>query len=210
MDDIFRWPLSQGQPFDQGPLLSKQYNLEDPSCEFWNDFLGPCTWLYLLSGESVSVTELLKLTLTGGWDMSMGEIKFAGTVVEVDSQVVAKVSSFERAISINEEEVTGSGDVVAGSYVLQQQFVAISVGETVTLEGIALEGTTGADQGQSDLRDAAESGDTVTIKHTRNTGYGVEYTGFFTAYAETGSISGVYRFNGTFRVNSKSDVVPGS
>lgn len=142
--------------------------------------------------------------------MSMGEIKFAGTVVEVDSQVVAKVSSFERAISINEEEVTGSGDVVAGSYVLQQQFVAISVGETVTLEGIALEGTTGADQGQSDLRDAAESGDTVTIKHTRNTGYGVEYTGFFTAYAETGSISGVYRFNGTFRVNSKSDVVPGS
>lgn len=138
------------------------------------------------------------------------EIKFAGTVVEIDDEVVAKVSSFQRAISVNEEEITGAGDVVPGSFILQQQFIAVSIGETVSLEGIAIEDSEGPDKGQSDLREAAETGEIVTIKHERNTGYGIAYTGFFTAYEETGSISGVYRFSGTFRVNSKSDIIPGS
>ena len=58
MADVFRWPLSQGTPSDQGPLLTKQYNFEDPACLFCNDFLGPCTWLYSVSGESDQITEV--------------------------------------------------------------------------------------------------------------------------------------------------------
>ena len=139
------------------------------------------------------------------------EVKFAGTVIEVDNEVVAKVTSFERSVSISEEDVTGSEDVVStGSDVLRQKFVAIAVGETATLEGIAVEDAAGPDAGQSALAEAAENGDEVVLSQIRNTGHGHLLTGFFTAYSETGSTAGVYRFNGTFRVNSKAVVVPGS
>ena len=140
----------------------------------------------------------------------MPEVKFAGTVIEVDDVVVAKVTSFSREVSISEDDVTGAEDVVAGTDVLHQQFVSIAVSETAEIEGVAIEGPTGPDIGQSDLRTAAESGDEVVLKQTKNTGYGVSLTGFFTSYSEEGTTSGVYRFTGSFRVNSKVDIVPGS
>ena len=136
------------------------------------------------------------------------EVKFAGTVIEIDEVVVAKITSFAKAVAISEADVTGSEDVIAGTDVLQQQFVSIGVGETANLEGIVIESaTTGPDVGQSDLRDAAESGQNVVLKNTRNTGYGTALTGFFTSYSENGSTSGVYRFSGAFRVNSKVAIV---
>jgi hypothetical protein len=139
------------------------------------------------------------------------EVKFAGTVIEVANEVVAKVTSFSRNISVSETEVTGAEDVIAGTDVLQQQFVAISVGETANIEGIAIESqASGADIGQSELKDAAESGDVVELKQTRMTGYGVKLTGFFTSYTESGSTSDVYKFSGGFRVNSKEEIVPAS
>jgi len=141
----------------------------------------------------------------------MPAIKFANTVVEVESQVVAKVTAFNRNISVSEENITGSEDVVVGQDVLQSEFASIAVEETATIEGVAIEDSgTGLDVGQSELRDAAETGATVTVTHTRSTGYGWSLSGFFTAYAETGSTAGVYRFSGTFRVNSKTEIVPGS
>lgn len=139
-----------------------------------------------------------------------GEIKFAGTVIEIDDEVVAKITSFERSVSVSEEDVTGSEDVVVGTDVLHQQFVAVAVGETATVEGIAIEDEAGPDSGQSALAEAAENGEIVTLSHTRNTGYGKKLVGFFTSYSESGSTSGVYRFSGTFRVNSKTEIVPGS
>jgi len=139
------------------------------------------------------------------------EVKFANTIVEVEDEVVAKVTAFNRSVSIDEEDVTGAEDVIAGTNVLQKQFISIAVGETATVEGVAIEdASTGLDVGQSELRDAAESGQEVTVRHTRNTGFGWALTGFFTAYNETGSTSGSYRFNGTFRVNSKVEITPGS
>jgi hypothetical protein len=139
------------------------------------------------------------------------EVKFADTVIEIDEVVVAKVTAFNRAVSIDEEDVTGSEDVVAGSDVLQKQFVAIAVGETANVEGIAIESAdSGLDAGQSDLRDAAESGETVVLRHTRATGYGHAFTGFFTSYNESGSTSSVYRFTGAFRINSKEEITPAS
>ncbi len=140
----------------------------------------------------------------------MAEVKFAGTIIEVQDEVVAKVTSFSRSLDIAEEDVTGAEDVIAGTDVLQLQFAAISVGETVDLEGIAIEDASGPDAGQSELKDAAESGAEVVMKHTRNTGYGKQYTGFFTSYEENGDTSGVYRFSGSFRVNEKEDITPGS
>ena len=76
-----------------------------------------------------------------------GEIKFAGTVIEIDNEVVAKITSFERSVSVSEEDVTGSEDVVVGTDVLHQQFVAVAVGETATVEGIAIEDDAGPDSG---------------------------------------------------------------
>ena len=139
------------------------------------------------------------------------EVKFAGTIIEVDDEVVAKVTAFSRNISVSEVEVTGAEDVIPGTDVLQQQFVAIAVGETASIEGIAIESqATGADTGQSELKDAAESGTVVELKHTRNTGYGLKLTGFFTSYSETGSTTDVYKFSGAFRVNSKEEITPTS
>ncbi len=140
----------------------------------------------------------------------MPEVKFAGTIIEVDDEVVAKITSFTRTLTINEEEVTGAEDVIPGSDILQQQFVSVSMGETATVEGIAIEDAGGLDDGQSELRDAAETGAIVVMRHTRNTGHGHALTGFFTAYEESGSVAGVYTFSGTFRVSEKSDVSPGS
>lgn len=139
------------------------------------------------------------------------EVKFARTVIQVDNEVVAKVTSFTRSVEISEEDVTGSEDYIPGTNVLHQQFVSIAVGETAEVEGIAIESaSTGLDDGQSELRDAAESGQEVTLRHTRNTGYGHLMTGFFTSYEESGSTSEVYKFKGSFRVNTKVEIRPGS
>ena len=139
------------------------------------------------------------------------EVKFANTIIEVDDVPVAKVTSFSRAVSISEEDVTTVGDEIAGTNVLHQKFVSLAVGETANLEGVASESEAdGLDTGQSDLRDAAESGEEVVLKHERNTGYGHSFTGFFTSYNESGSTTGVYRFTGAFRINSKVEVTPAS
>jgi hypothetical protein len=137
-------------------------------------------------------------------------VTFAGTIIEIDDEVVAKVTSFARSVSISEEDITGSEDVVAGTDVLHQEFTPLAVGETATVEGIAIEDETGLDTGQSELRDAAEEGKEVVLKHTRNTDYGHAFTGFFTSYSENASTSGVYKFSGTFRINSKTEITPAS
>jgi hypothetical protein len=139
------------------------------------------------------------------------EVIFGNTIVTVESEVVAKVTAFNKQASISEEDVTGAEDVVAGSNVLSQKFVSIAVGRTANVEGIVIESAaSGRDDGQSELEAAASSGSEVTLRHTRNTGYGTALTGFFTSYEESGDTSGVYKFKGAFRVNTKTDIVPGS
>ncbi len=140
----------------------------------------------------------------------MPEVKFAGSIIEIASEVVAKITSVTRNISVTEEDTTGAENTFAGSDVLEQQFVSIAAGQTLNLEGITMEDAGGLDDGQSELRDAAEQGENVTVRHTRNTGHGKELTGFFTAYSETGSTTAVYRFTGTFRVNTVTEITPGS
>lgn len=144
-------------------------------------------------------------------DNVAGEVKFANTVVQVNSETVAKVTKFARQVKIAEEDITGAEDVIAGTNVLRNEFTSIAVSETASIEGIAIEtAASGLDDGQSELRDAAESGQTVTIIQTRNTGYGWNLSGFFTSYEEEGSTGGPYTFKGDFRVNSKTEVTPAS
>ena len=138
------------------------------------------------------------------------EVKFAGAVIEINNEVVAKVTSYSRAVSIAEENVTGVEDVIPGTDVLHELYVSISVGETVSIEGIAIEDAAGLDSGQSELRDAAESGQMVDLRHVRNTGFGQLLGGFFTAYEESADTSGVYKFSGTMRVNTNTEITPGS
>lgn len=131
------------------------------------------------------------------------EIRFAGTVIEVDGEVVAKVTSFTRTFDVQEEDVTGAEDVMEGSLILHTKFIPVSVGETVNLAGIAIEG----DAGQSALREAAENGTKVVLKQIRPTGYGLQMTGYFTGYEESGANASVYKFSGTFRVNEREDIL---
>lgn len=139
------------------------------------------------------------------------EVKFAKTEIQVDSEIVAKITKFSRSVEISEEDVTGSEDYIAGTDVLHQQFVSIAVGETAEVEGIAIESaTTGLNDGQSELKEAAETGKIVTMRHTRATGYGYNMVGFFTNYEESGSTSETYKFKGSFRINSKTEIIPGS
>jgi hypothetical protein len=85
------------------------------------------------------------------------------------------------------------------------------VSKTCEIEGIVIESeSTGRDYGQSALKTASESGQSVVIKETRNTGFGNASTGFFTAYEESASTSEVYKFKGTFRINSVEAITPGS
>lgn len=133
------------------------------------------------------------------------EIKFAGTVVKVDDVVVAKVTEFNTSTTVNEEEITGAEDVVSGGDIVQQQFTSVSVNETATVSGIAIEG----DAGQSALADAARSGATVDMAHIKPNGTGRKLTGFFTAYSENGGLSGgIYNWSGTFRINAAEPIVP--
>jgi len=151
------------------------------------------------------------LVLGASGDNVENEVKFAGTVVEVDNEVVAKITKFNRAVSISEENITGSEDYIPGTDVLHEKFTAIAVSETASVEGITIENeTNGLDDGQSELKDAAESGKIVTMKSTKNNGYGWLLSGFFTAYDEDGDTTKVFRFKASFRVNSKTEITPGS
>jgi hypothetical protein len=141
----------------------------------------------------------------------MPEVKFGNTVIEIDDVVVAKITSYNASSEISEEDITGSEDVVPGTNVLSQQFTPIAIAKTCEVEGIVIEsGVTGRDYGQSALKTAADSGKVVTVKETRNTGFGAASVGFFTAYEENASTSEVYKFKGTFRVNSVTTIQPGS
>lgn len=164
----------------------------------------------------MKLRKFLKILLLGPLIPLIGatsdnEVKFANTQIFIDNELVAKITSFGESLEIAEENITGSEDFIAGTDVLREKYTSISVGQTVDIEGIVIEtSAAGPNDGQSELKDAAEEGKEVVMKQTRNTGYGNLYTGFFTSYEENASTSEVYKFSGTFRVNSVTKITPGS
>lgn len=139
--------------------------------------------------------------------MSIEGTAFAGTVIEIDGVVIGKVTSFKLNYDVSEEEVSGAEDTVgsAGTEITEQLFMATAIGKTASIEGIALDDTTG-DTGQSDLEDAVEQGDTIVLRQYNQHGIGYRLQGYFTSYAKTGSLPGVYTFSADFRVNKKTAV----
>lgn len=135
----------------------------------------------------------------------MNERKFAGTIIEIDGVVVAKISSFNQSANTSEIETTGSEDVMPGSDILNAQFQAVKLDSTLSLEGIALIG----DTGQDDLRAAADAATIVDLERIYQDGSGHVFTGYLTNFSESGSVQdGVYKFSCNFRVNSKVAIVP--
>lgn len=131
-------------------------------------------------------------------------VAFAGTFLEIDGVTVAKITSFQSAIEVSEEQVSGSEDTVgtAPNEIIKEVYKPVSKGETAQTEGIYKTG----DQGQSDLEDAAETGLEVQIRHVRQDGKGHLYTGFLTNFQQSGQLSGIYTFSAQFRVNDKEAV----
>ena len=130
------------------------------------------------------------------------EIKFGGTLVTVDEEVVAKITGITRTTSIAEENIAGAEDVVDGGDIIRETYASISVGETATLEGISISG----DVGQSAIKDAADKGREAVIEQIFPTGAGYRFTGFFSNVEERGTTTEVYKFNANFRVNSKEEI----
>lgn len=139
------------------------------------------------------------------------EVKFARTTLEVDNELVAKLTTWSKATEVAEEDITGSEDYIAGTNVLHLVFASISVGETAEMEGISMQSSvTGLNDGQSELKDAANTGKTVTVRQVNHNGFGYLLTGFFTSYEESASVSEVYKWKGSFRINTKTEITPGS
>lgn len=131
-------------------------------------------------------------------------VSFAGSVLEIDGVVVAKVTSISRSTSVSEEQVSGSEDKAgtAPNQITKEVYKPVSVGETLQLEGIYKTG----DTGQSDVEDAAKTGQEVQLRHYKQDGKGYLETGFFTQFDEQGQLPNVYTFSGAFRVNESSAV----
>jgi len=135
------------------------------------------------------------------------EIQFASSVVKVDGTTVAKVTSINKNSAMSEVDVTGAEDV-SGALV-QEQFIPVSIGQTLDLEGISVSGAAAEyEDGQSALIAAAENGTEVVLQVLKPAGYGFDYTGYFTSLREGASAKDVYKWSGSFRVNSKQAVTP--
>lgn len=138
-------------------------------------------------------------------------LQFANAVIKVDTVVVAKVTSIKVNRSLQEVDVTGAEDV-SGALV-DEQFLPVSVGTTVDLEGIFVSGlgetvAQRREPGQADMVTAMEAGTEAVLQVLDANGYGDDFTGYFTGYSDLGAVKDVWKWTGTFRVNSKSAVTP--
>ncbi len=135
------------------------------------------------------------------------EIRYAGSVFKIGSDVVAKVTSFKYDSSMDEIDVTGAEDV-SGS-LTEKKFLTTAIEQSAAIEGIAVAGTAAArEPGQSALRTAGENGNEVTLSVTDSNGYGFDYVGYFTSYGESAAVGDTWKFSGGFRINSKTAVSP--
>lgn len=146
----------------------------------------------------------------------MAEYGFASTTVKIGAVAVAKVTGLRLQMNMQEIEVTGAEDV-SGALV-NEIWLPVAIGRTLDLDGIAVagDGLTGTPQyeaGQELLRDAAETGGSITLevrKDDPNVGgvnKGYDYVGYFTSFSEQGGVKDVYKWSGTFRINSQTEVL---
>jgi len=139
--------------------------------------------------------------------MATTENPFASSTILIDGTVVARVTSVRRAVSMNEVDTTGAENVSGA--LADKQYLPVSIEETLELEGISMQNTTGPvehEPGQLALITAAEAGTSAVLQALKPNGKGHNFTGYFTAFSEGGSVDDVYKWSGSFRVNSKAAV----
>jgi hypothetical protein len=140
--------------------------------------------------------------------MAYQGLPFAGSVIKVDDVVLGLVTSAEITSNIDEAEVTGAEDVSGSSpdQISAKKYRPVGIDKTVAIAGIYKPG----DAGQTDLKDAADTGAETDLEVVDQAGYGADLTGFFTNFVKSGALAGVYTFTATFRVNSETAITPGS
>lgn len=129
---------------------------------------------------------------------------FAGSAITIGGVTVAKVTSVRDALTMQEIDITGAEDV--SGILVQEQFLPVSIGESIDIEyvlvGDPTPATSGYEPGQDDIQVAARSGASVTIKALKPDLTGWTYVGFITALGEQGAVKDVYKGSCTVRVNS--------
>lgn len=130
----------------------------------------------------------------------------ANTVIQVDGVTVAKITAFNENHTLSEQDVTGVEDT-SGALVIEQ-FLPVSIGDTIDFEGIVVsgEGETipqDMEPGQQDVHDKMSVGQQATVGHEMPSGFGKLFTGYFLTFKRgISSPKGVYTFSASMRVNS--------
>ena len=141
----------------------------------------------------------------------MSEKLVAGVTISDGTNVLGNVLGWQNDISVNEENVSGLSDTVGSPPIIKNKFLPVDVGETLSMNGIVYTGT-GTGNGPDSVPDealktAGSAGTILTLELRYQDGSGYDYTGFFTAYNQTGDKAGsTLKYSGTFRVNDKTDV----
>ena len=129
--------------------------------------------------------------------------RVAGFTAEVGEDEIAVILGYERAIEISEEEVAGLADTVGDPPIINEQYLAQSVGKTAAVNGISVVD----DDGQAAVETAAGTGAEVILKFRYDDESGYDLTGHFTNYTVTGDKGAITeKFSANFRVNKKEPV----
>ena len=134
----------------------------------------------------------------------MAEETFAKTTFTIDGQTIPCLTSFSIAKSISEADVSCSDDTVGaeGEEIIKQKFIPTAVGTTASIEGIVHRDVASYDTFET----AASTGKIFVLNRTTRSGKSTNYTGYFTDFNESGSLTEVWTFSGTFRVNDEAAV----
>jgi len=133
----------------------------------------------------------------------MSRRRVAGFTAKAGDDDIAAILGYERATEIAKEEVAGLSDTVGDPPIINEQYMAQSVGKTAAVNGISVVD----DDGQAAVDTAAETGAEVVLAFRYDDGSGYDLTGHFTNYTVTGDKGeATEKFSANFRVNSKQAV----
>lgn len=127
--------------------------------------------------------------------------RVAGFRARHDGTVIARVTGFSLTSDISEEEVSGLNNTVGDPPIIQETYLAQSVGKTASINGVSILN----DTGQSRVEDSADAGSEIVLEYRYDNGEGYDLTGFFTSHERTGDKGEISeKFSADFRVNDKT------
>jgi hypothetical protein len=139
-------------------------------------------------------------------------IATAGTVITVDDEALAIVTSMTESRNVEEVEVTGPDDTVgtAPDQISFQRYRPISINMTYAIEGFVHYENGTPNEGYTKLKSATE-GQQIELVVIDQQGYGDSYPGFLTNLEKAGSVPGLWTFTAQLRVtDNPTAITPGS